>query len=187
MTGQKQGAGAVDDCRGGRRCPPLRNYKKKSHSEGVVFLFVIALRFCCSHPRISQGRGSVRGKPLRVSPLTFSHPPAGDHFCTAKVPHQKRRGTRTCVSSFLVRAMGLEPTRPYGHKHLKLACLPIPARSQTEYPFIIAKRHRLSRGADEFPLSARAAPFLRSRGSCRWPPPAPGAASAAPARPPTPR
>ena len=22
MTGQKQGAGAVDDCRGGRRCPP---------------------------------------------------------------------------------------------------------------------------------------------------------------------
>lgn len=88
----------------------------------------------------------------------------------------------------LVRAMGLEPTRPYGHKHLKLACLPIPARSQTEYPFIIAKRHRLSRGADEFPLSAsRAAPFLRTRGSCRWPPPAPGAASAAPARPPAPQ
>lgn len=87
----------------------------------------------------------------------------------------------------LVRAMGLEPTRPYGHKHLKLACLPIPARSQTEHLFIIAKRHRLSRGADEFPLSARAAPFLRSRGSCRWPPPAPGAASAAPAHPPAPQ
>ncbi len=82
MTGQKQDAGAVDDCRGGRRCPPLRNYKKKSHSEGVVFLFVIALRFCCSHPRISQGRGSVRGKPLRVSPLAFNHPPAGDEART---------------------------------------------------------------------------------------------------------
>lgn len=101
---------------------------------------------------------------------------------------RKIRDTPSCVSYSLVRAMGLEPTRPYGHKHLKLACLPIPARSQTEYPFIIAKRHRLSRGADEFPLSAsRAAPFLRTRGSCRWPPPAPGAASAAPARPPAPQ
>ena len=26
--------------------------------------------------------------------------------------------------------MGLEPTRPYEHRHLKPACLPIPARSQ---------------------------------------------------------
>ena len=96
-----------------------------------------AHRFCCPYFHIPQGRGSVRGKPLRVSPLAFSHPPAGDHFCTAKVPHQKRRGTRTCVSSFLVRAMGLEPTRPYGHKHLKLACLPIPASPQISL-FIIS-------------------------------------------------
>ena len=48
-----------------------------------------------------------------------------------------RRGTqkqKTAVGGllFLVRAMGLEPTRPYGHKHLKLACLPIPARSRTK-------------------------------------------------------
>ena len=97
-----------------------------------------AHRFCCPYFHIPQGRGSVRGKPLRVSPLAFSHPPAGDHFCTAKVPHQKRRDTRTCVSSFLVRAMGLEPTRPYGHKHLKLACLPIPASPQISL-FIIAE------------------------------------------------
>lgn len=96
-----------------------------------------AHRFCCPYFHIPQGRGSVRGKPLRVSPLAFSHPPAGDHVCTAKVPHQKRRGTRTCVSSFLVRAMGLEPTRPYGHKHLKLACLPIPASPQISL-FIIS-------------------------------------------------
>ena len=26
----------------------------------------------------------------------------------------------------MVRPVGLEPTRPFGHKHLKLACLPIP-------------------------------------------------------------
>ena len=42
------------------------------------------------HPCLSQGRGSVRGEPLPVSPLAFSHPPAGDHFCTAKVPHQQK-------------------------------------------------------------------------------------------------
>ena len=112
--------------------------------------FVTGCRFCCPHPYTSQGRGSVRGKPLRVSPLAFSHPPAGDHFCTAKVPHQKRRGTQTCVSSFLVRAMGLEPTRPYGHKHLKLACLPIPARSRTRYLTIIAKPGSLSSTGGKF-------------------------------------
>ena len=109
-----------------------------------------AHRFCCPYFHIPQGRGSVRGKTLRVSPLAFSHPPAGDHFCTAKVPHQKRRGTRTCVSSFLVRAMGLEPTRPYGHKHLKLACLPIPARSRTRYLTIIAKPGSLSSTGGKF-------------------------------------
>ena len=31
----------------------------------------------------------MRGKPLRVSPLAFNHPPAGDHFCVAKVLLQK--------------------------------------------------------------------------------------------------
>ena len=108
MTGQKQDAGAVDDCRGGRRCPPLRNYKKENHSEGVVFLFVIAHRFCCSHPRISQGRGSVRGKPLRVSPLAFNHPPAGDRFCAAKSPLQKNTTTQRVVVFFLERATRLE-------------------------------------------------------------------------------
>ena len=65
----------------------------------MVFLSVITLRFCCSHPRISQGRGSVRGKPLRVSPLAFNHPPAGDRFCAAKVLLQKRK-TPMWVSFF---------------------------------------------------------------------------------------
>ena len=46
--------------------------------------------FCCPRTlRIPQGKGSARGKPLRVSPLVFSHPPAGDHFCAAKVQLQK--------------------------------------------------------------------------------------------------
>ena len=65
-------------------------HAKKSPPKWVV-IYVITHRFCCSHPRISQGRGSVRGKPLRVSPLAFNHPPAGDRFCAAKSPLQKKR------------------------------------------------------------------------------------------------
>ena len=72
---------------------------KKRRAAWRVSFFVITHRFCCSHPRISQGRGSVRGKPLRVSPLAFSHPPAGDHFCVAKVLLQKRK-TPMWVSFF---------------------------------------------------------------------------------------
>ena len=60
---------------------------------------MIAHRFCCPYFHIPQGRGSVRGKPLRVSPLAFSHPPAGDHFCVAKVLLQKRK-TPMWVSFF---------------------------------------------------------------------------------------
>ena len=82
-------------------------HAKKSPPKWVV-IYVITHRFCCSHPRISQGRGSVRGKPLRVSPLAFNHPPAGDRFCAAKSPLQKRRDTHSCVSSFLERATRLE-------------------------------------------------------------------------------
>ena len=65
--------------------------------------FVTGCRFCCPHPYTSQGRGSVRGKPLRVSPLAFSHPSAGDHFCVAKVLLQKRK-TPMWVSFFFVTA-----------------------------------------------------------------------------------
>ena len=41
----------------------------------------------------------MRVKPLRVSPLAFNHPPAGDHFCVAKVLLQKRK-TPMWVSFF---------------------------------------------------------------------------------------
>ena len=70
-------------------------HAKKSPPKWVV-IYVITHRFCCSHPRISQGRGSVRGKPLRVSPLAFNHPPAGDRFCAAKSPLQKKRPPKGC-------------------------------------------------------------------------------------------
>ena len=35
------------------------------------------------------------------------------------------------VAIFMVRLTGVEPVRPFGHKHLKLASLPIPAQPQT--------------------------------------------------------
>ena len=57
----------------------------KTTPKGVV---LVVRQFRCRYSRIPQGRGSVRGKPLRVSPLAFHHPPAGDRFCIAK-PHQK--------------------------------------------------------------------------------------------------
>ena len=66
----------------------------------MVFLFVIAHRFWCLHSRPPQGRGSVRGKPLRVSPLAFNHPPAGDRFCAAKSPLQKNTTTQRVVVFF---------------------------------------------------------------------------------------
>ena len=54
----------------------------------------------------------------------------------------------------MVRVMGLEPTRPIEHKHLKLACLPIPAHSQmspsTGDLFIISFCSILSRAFFEF-------------------------------------
>ena len=99
-------------------------HAKKSPPKWVV-IYVITHRFCCSHPRISQGRGSVRGKPLRVSPLAFNHPPAGDRFCAAKSPLQKKRPPKGW-SFFLERATRLElasrhPTN--GCRHSQEPCL----------------------------------------------------------------
>ena len=110
------------------RNPKIKDRRWRSF---ILFYFVNTTGFVIL-PRIPQGRERVRGEPLPGSPLAFNHPPAGDHFCTAKVPHQQKRDIQKDVSFLLVRAMGLEPTRPYGHKHLKLACLPIPARSRTK-------------------------------------------------------
>ncbi len=131
----------------------------------ILFYFVNTTGFVIL-PRIPQGRERVRGEPLPGSPLAFNHPPAGDHFCTAKVPHQQKRDIQKDVSFLLVRAMGLEPTRPYGHKHLKLACLPIPARSQTEYPSIIAKRDCLSRGTGKIVKTMLTEPYTAARCRC---------------------
>lgn len=36
-------------------------------------------------------------------------------------------------SALLMREMGLEPTRPIGHKILSLACLPIPALPHIQF------------------------------------------------------
>ena len=88
---------------GSRRQPADTTVSAEAHTKKhhpIGWCFVITLRFCCSHPRISQGRGSVRGKPLRVSPLAFNHPPAGDRFCAAKSPLQKNTTTLWVVVFF---------------------------------------------------------------------------------------
>ena len=63
----------------------------------ILFYFVNTTGFVIL-PRIPQGRERVRGEPLPGSPLAFNHPPAGDHFCTAKVPHQQKRDIQKDVS-----------------------------------------------------------------------------------------
>ena len=80
------------------RLPAVFQKENTILTDGVSF--VTGCRFCCPHPYTSQGRGSVRGKPLRVSPLAFSHPPAGDHFCVAKVLLQKETPSRRMVFLF---------------------------------------------------------------------------------------
>ena len=102
--------------------------KKKCHPKGVTFLFVIAHRLCRWYSRIPQGRGSVRGKPLRVSPLAFNHPPAGAAVCAADCA--PKRKTRVSVSFFLVPVTGLEPVRCRQRWILSPLRLPIPSHRQ---------------------------------------------------------
>ena len=67
-------------------------FEKQKTTLSGGFRFAIVHRLCCPHTlRIPQGRGSVRGKPLRVSLF------AGGHFCAAKVQLQKEE-THECVS-----------------------------------------------------------------------------------------
>ena len=55
--------------------------------------------------------------------------PARIHFIYIYIYRKKRKAD---FSAFrLMREMGLEPTRPIGHKILSLACLPISALPQT--------------------------------------------------------
>ena len=106
-----------------------------------------------SHPLIEEDV-LVHPDMLTKNQIGHEQPPAGDRLCAEKSPCRKIRDTLSCVSYSLVRAMGLEPTRPYGHKHLKLACLPIPARSHAEHLAIITKCPCLSRGRRKNPRLA---------------------------------
>ena len=42
----------------------------------------------------------------------------------------KKTSEQSELCSDVVRLAGVEPARPYGHKHLKLASLPVPAQPQ---------------------------------------------------------
>ena len=147
--------------------------------------------FFCDCPQVllsvlphTARKGECEGETFAGFPTRVQSSARRRHFCTAKVPHQKRRGTHTCVSSFLVRAMGLEPPRPYGHKHLKLACLPIPARSHAEHLAIITKCPCLSRGRRKNPrLAPRSFLCYNCSSTCPMGPSTVTAACAGPAPP----
>ena len=51
----------------------------------------------------------MRGEPLTGSPLAFNHPPAGEHFCYAKVLLQKENTILTDGVFFLEQGTGIEP------------------------------------------------------------------------------
>ena len=53
---------------------------------------------------------------------------AADGLFFCRKPKNKPEQSELC--SDVVRLTGVEPVRPYGHKHLKLASLPIPAQPQ---------------------------------------------------------
>ncbi len=136
-----------------------------------------------SHPLIEEDV-LVHPDMLTKGQIGHEQPPAGDRLCAEKSPCRKIRDTLSCVSYSLVRAMGLEPTRPYGHKHLKLACLPIPARSHAEHLAIITKCPCLSRGRRKNPrLAPRSFLCYNCSSTCPMGPSTVTAACAGPAPP----
>ena len=101
-------------------------------------------------PAHRKERNVCKGNLRRVSLARSITRPQATTFAQQKCRTNKKRHTNVCLF-LLVRAMGLEPTRSYEHRHLKPACLPIPARSRAEYPSIIAKSAALSIVPGEFP------------------------------------
>ena len=87
---------------------PARGIPKRETTQRVVFLFVIAHRFCCLHSRTSQGRGSVRGEPLTGSPTRVQSPARRRPLLRSKSAAPKRK-TPVGVSFFLEQGTGVEP------------------------------------------------------------------------------
>lgn len=159
----------------GRRCSYSLAYRCVQPAEDAAFL-------CLTH--IIEEDVLVHPDMLTKGQIGHEQPPADGRLCAEKSPRRKIRDTLSCVSYFLVRAMGLEPTRPYGHKHLKLACLPIPARSHAEHLAIITKCPCLSRGRRKNPrLAPRSFLCYNCSSTCPMGPSTVTAACAGPAPP----
>ena len=87
---------------------PARGIPKRKTTQRVVFLFVITLRFCCSHSRIPQGRGSVRGEPLTGSPTRVQSPARRRPILRSKIAAPKKYDHPKGGRIFLERATRLE-------------------------------------------------------------------------------
>lgn len=85
--------------------------KPRKHCVSAVFLAVIH-RSCYLHDLYIARKGECEGEPLRVPPLAFNRPPAGDHFCAAKVQlHQNKSHPSGGFCFGGARATVLEPRR----------------------------------------------------------------------------
>ena len=78
----------------GRCCTPRRRPIDKAaslvtYTMHMVFLFVVAHRFCCLHSHPPQGKGSVRGEPLTGSPTRVQSP--ARRRATRKAPKRRLR------------------------------------------------------------------------------------------------
>ena len=79
---------------------PAAKFQKETPSERMVFLFVVAHRFCCLHSRPPQGRGSVRGEPLTGSPTRVQSPARRQPLLRSKSAAPKKKDTHVGVFLF---------------------------------------------------------------------------------------
>lgn len=76
------------------------------HNKARTSRFLLKLSLCdCPQVLLSvrtpvyrKERNVCKGNLSRVSPYMLNRPPAGDHFCRAKVPLQKERHPYGCLS-----------------------------------------------------------------------------------------
>ena len=81
------------------RLPAVFQKENTILTDGVSF--VTGCRFCCPHPYTSQGRGSVRGKPLTGSPTRVQSPARRRPLLHSKsAAPKKKRHTNVCLFFF---------------------------------------------------------------------------------------
>lgn len=109
---------------------------------GRFSIFISGRRVLADRCDRTQFLPSSAGKPWGSAPCVFD-----PHGAEASNPAEMQKERQDNVLSlFLVRLAGVEPARPYGHKHLKLASLPVPAQPQNCDPCLNRKGYYICCG-----------------------------------------